>query len=737
MPRIRAPADGVVVGVLRWSIRLSVVAPQRRAQYKRSCGVAGAVAEEHLRKVHGQYGLAVGLLGLLFGCASIEPGRYGVDRVAIEGASAMSGKVLETCLLTYERQSFELPLGISSPSCDEPPFERGRASLRLWRWPWTDWPTFNHAVLERDVERVIRWYRARGYYDARVLRVEVLPQRAVTSPTCDAAHEDCRVTVTVSVEEGEPVRVSEVRWQGTDALSDVLRARLQATSALRLGERFDELDHDATKQAARRVLRESGFAAARVGAEVQVKTQQRTATVTYRIDGGRVHRFGRLSIDGHGELPLAPLEAASGIRSGARYDPRLVEEAQREVQNIGGFSAVTVEEVIDETSGEVHLKLQVTRPEKHELRLGVGVTSGTLRRGEDSATESVPQWDVHLLARYAQNHALNTLGGFRIEERPRLIFNAAFPRAEHPAWGNVLDVRLHQSGLLEARTRWVLGATWDYGPDPFLGFRRSDIVTRLNAKRAFWSRRARLQLGLQQDFYRVPQQDNPTIEGADPPSSYEISFLIQQIVLDWRDRSARPRSGVYLELAANEAPRWAASDWTLFLLRPEVRGYLPLPLDMVLAGRFALARTFITDANPELDDTSQRLGPSVYRLRGGGATSVRGFLPGQLGVGIEGGTHRWELMFEARVPLGSLVELAGLFDAGDVSIGRFRWGHWNASAGLGIRVHSPLGALRLDGALRVLGLQRADGTRPALEEGATIGWLGHPGAIHFTLGESF
>lgn len=690
-----------------------------------------------MRKVHGRHGLAVGLLVLMLGCAGIERGRFGVDQVVVEGAEAMSDEVLETCLLTYERQSFELPLGVSSPSCDKSPFDSSGARLRLWRWPWTDWPTFNHAVLERDVERVIRWYRARGFYEARVVRVLVDPERATTSATCDAEREDCRVTVTLTVDEGKPVRVASVQLRGIGALPEALRAGLKAAPTMAVGDRFDESEHDATKQALLEVLRAAGFAAARIEGEVQVQTQRRAALLNYQIETGPVYRFGRLTIEGQGSLPLAPLEAASGISSGARYDPRLVREAQMEVQIIGGFSAVTVEEVVDATVDEVHLKLHVTRPEKHELRLGIGVTSGTLQRGEDTSTESVPQWDVHLLARYGQNHALNTLGGFRIEDRPRLIFNAAFPRAEHPAMGNVLDLRLHQSGLLEARTQWVLGATWDYGPDPFLGFRRSDIVARLSAKRAFFSRRLRLQLGLQQDFYRVPQRDNSTIAGGDPPSSYDISFLIQQAILDWRDRPARSRSGAYLALTVNEAPRWAASDWTLFMLRPELRGYLPLPLDVVFAGRFALARTFISGASSELDETSQRLGPSVYRLRGGGATSVRGFLPGQLGVGIEGGTHRWELMFEARVPLGSVVELAGLFDAGDVSVERFRWGHWNASAGFGIRIHSPLGALRLDAAMRVLGLQRADGTRPVLEEGAEIGWLGHPGAIHFTLGEAF
>ena len=38
--------------------------------------------------------------------------------------------------------------------------------VELWAWPWTDWPLYDPSVFERDLARIERWYRARGYYDA-------------------------------------------------------------------------------------------------------------------------------------------------------------------------------------------------------------------------------------------------------------------------------------------------------------------------------------------------------------------------------------------------------------------------------------------------------------------------------------------------------------------------------------------------------------------------------------------
>jgi outer membrane translocation and assembly module TamA len=251
------------------------------------------------------------------------------------------------------------------------------------------------------------------------------------------------------------------------------------------------------------------------------------------------------------------------------------------------------------------------------------------------------------------------------------------------------------------------------------------------------ARRLGISFSVQQDLYLVPQADNPTLGDGELPTSYAISFVGQRFVLDLRDSPARTTRGGYVALMLSEAPRWQASDWTLVFIRPQARGYLRLPLDIVLAARLSLAWTLIFDASGELEPTSQRLGPSVYRLRGGGASSVRGFAPGALGAGVDGGIRRWEAMFEARLPLGRSFELAGLLDFGDVSQGGFRFSHLNTSAGFGLRFHSPIGALRLDTAFRVMSLQRTDGSRPAVTEREKMFLIGAPGAVHFTLGEAF
>jgi len=232
--------------------------------------------------------------------------------------------------------------------------------------------------------------------------------------------------------------------------------------------------------------------------------------------------------------------------------------------------------------------------------------------------------------------------------------------------------------------------------------------------------------------------DNVTTDGSPTPSSYRYGFLQQDIKLDLRDQATQPRSGAYFALNSTEALHSVFSDWTSVRLMPDARVYMPLPFSSTLALRLALGALIIFDADSSLDDLSRRLGPSSYRLRGGGANSVRGFLPGELGAGSQGGIRRWESMLEWRLRLGSSLSAVAFVDMGDVNADdSFRFDHLNTSIGLGFRYFTVIGPLRLDAGFRIVDLQRI-GPDDEIEDGAsTFPFTNAPGALHLTIGDSF
>jgi translocation and assembly module TamA len=649
-----------------------------------------------------------------------------------------------------ERSSFGIPLGLSQSECNAPPFDSATPRIELWSWPWTDWPVLNPAVLEVDRQRIERWYRARGFYDARVVQIRHEPPEAgalepeVPAGHCDPQREECTVEITVVIDEGAPLLVGELAIEGLDALPEDARAVVDAAELPQPGERFDELDYDRGKQSLLEQLAEASYAGATVSGEVRLDHARKRARVAYRVTTGAPYRFGEVRVEGNAALPDGPIRAAAAIEPNQPYRQSALREVQQEVYAMGAFSAVEVERELDPSARLVHLRVKVTPLPYDAFRLGVGVTSGALQRTASGQVEPVPQWDVHLLGRYERRHVFGTLGRLRIEDRPRRIFQDDFPKLTDPAWGNVLRVRLNQPGLVEARTDLIFEGHWDYGPDPFLRFTRHDLIQRVAGQRAFLRRLLFGTLALQHDRFIVPD-DQRTSTGAAAPDSYLFTFVEQDVRLDLRDDDVQPRSGAYLGLLASQSVRTPASDWTAYRLLPEVRGYVPLPLHMVLAARFAVGFLFITDANPDLDPTSQELGPTTYRLRGGGAQSNRGFAAGELGAGLEGGLRRWESALELRIRLGESFGVVGFFDMGNVTRdpqlaceddpesesekrGLFCGAY--PSAGFGLRYLTVVGAIRFDVGFRL-------GDVEVEEDDDNLLLFNSPGAMHLTIGEAF
>ena len=691
-----------------------------------------------------QLGLA--LVGLIApACASIEAGRYGLRSLEVEGNRVASDAAITQCMITRERADFELGIGLSEPSCGAPPFDSSPVRLRLWRWPWTEWPSFNRAVFEHDLEGVLRFYRARGHYDAKIVEVRYEPSSLAPSKAAGRCQgDDCRLGITIVVAEGEPTRVESVTIAGLERLPVEAQRAARAAIALQPGHPPDEARHDKSKRDIQRVLYAAGWAGARVSGRVQVDAGRHTARVAYDVEPGPLYHFGRALVEGHGLLPREVIENAANLASGQRFDPDVLLEIQAEVFALGAFSAVEVEQRLDPQSARADVQISVTPLPPDALRVGAGVLSGAARRTDTGEQQSIPQWDVHVFGRYQRRHLLGSLAQLTLEDRPRLIFSAAFPALDSPRLGNVVSASLNQPGWPEARTTSFARSAWDYGPDPYLDFVRSDLYARVGLTRGFLGRKLLGTLALQQDVYTVleqpvvaPPDPDDAGDAATPSSSYRYTYLEEDLRLDARDSRTRPSRGVYLGLNATQAPRWAGSDWTAVRLAPEVRTYVPLPLDIVFAQRLAIASLFVLDAAPGLDPVSFELGPTNYRLRGGGASSNRGFLAGTLGDGIDGGTRRWEASLELRLPIGKSFVLAGFADAGDVSRGGYRFDHPNTTLGYGLRWFSLIGAIRLDVGYRIASWQRADGSN-GIEPGANeLPFSSAPGAVHLTIGDPF
>lgn len=739
----------------------------------------------------------VALAMFMAACATIPKGRYGVARLRLHGVEQMDPFALRACLATRERDELSINLSKDpAPTCGEPPFDARRLHLGLWHWPWAEWPLYDPSVFERDLSRIERWYRARGYYGVRILEVRSSPEAALYGSPSSEDH----VTLDVTLEEGEPVRISNVSIEGADVLDEALgKEVLTLISELSIDARFDESSFDLTRDKIVRLLRDGGYATAEVKGQVVVDPKAQTASIHFVVAPGPVMEFGDVCIEGFEKLPPKLLLQASALRPGRPFSESEIEDARTRIYQLRVVSEVEViAGTLDPKTGasrfedatrqgeflawshtggqaqpadeedstvrvcrlaknaqgrpQVPIEIRVKPAKLYRFGVGAGIQTG-VQDGQYAVT-AAQQWDAHVFAYAEVRNFLGGLRRLRIEERPKAIFLAPFPRLEDSEGqrvvraGNNLSVLLEWPAFLEARTLLRLVAWWDRGPDPYGGkFIRDDFNVGIGPSRGFLKNR----LNATAMLYFNPYIPRFVYGGQGPGASedlhterYNLLFLQQVFEWDTRDDRNSPRRGSYARLELHEAI--PPSDWSYLRVAPEVRHYFALPYGLVLAARAGIGMIAIFNSHAKTPEL-RRLGPRPYRLRGGGPYSVRGVQAGLLGMRNDqagyfpGGTRSWIASLELRIPLGDSFGVATFIDAGDVDGGspteaaRFRFDHPNTTVGAGLRYKTIVGPIRLDVGVLVPGLQGPRKNSDQVDYKDPL--FGFQGAVQIAIGEAF
>lgn len=705
------------------------------------------------------------LLVLASGCKTIPEDAYGIDRIRFSGMEELDQEALRACLASQERDRVTISFGTSADrQCGVPPFDGRRASFDLWKKLRKGWPTLDSAVFERDVQRIERWYQARGYYDAAVISTEFDPpsaagdDRIIVSPGGEAPctreddDEGCKLAISIEVEEGEPVLVQSIRVTGHEGLGSNARQNIEKAVELRTGKPFDEAIYERSKRAIRRQLKEASYACGKVWGRVEIDRDDKEAYVELYVEGGPTCVLGDVTVTGHGKLPADTILAVADLKTGQTYSSAILASAQRAVYALGALASVNVTSTprLDEEeqcTGVVDVNIAVEPGREIRWGIGAGIQSGqitTLTLEQDTRIS-----DVHLFGLFEHR---NFIGGFRrlrIEDRPKIVARDPFFRFGRGfLFGNELRVQYQRPAFLEPRTTSAIQFRHDWGPDPFELFRRHDLQIRGSLSRPFYDGRLLLVGGLNYDTYLTVDRD-PRY-----PASYQVVFLDERVVVDLRDDSRSPRAGFFFQVGSQQSPAKLKRSWQYVRVSPEVRGYAPLPLSSTLAFRFGIGAMFLfsRDRN-RLDLIGQALGPQNYRLRSGGPTTHRGFFGGFLGdpgsvdslnregfdARNDGGLRKWEAGVEWRVPVTQAFATALFMDFGDVNRGEtWRFKYIRAAAGFGFRYQTPVGPIRLDFGFLIPKWQVVGGLPPpnAFNIFRFIRG-GVPGAIHFSIGEAF
>jgi outer membrane protein assembly factor BamA len=648
---------------------------------------------------------------LCFGCSATLPeGKDAVDAVEISGAPPDTADDILKGLATKPTPGF---------------------------WGKREFSTLDEAQLARDIERIERELRRRGYYEARVIATRIIFKK------------ERHVRVELEINSGEPIIIRELKTTGLAELPfEPAQAAVQEIE-IELNDIFDEDLYEAAKQDVADSLANSGYAYARVGGHAKIDLATHRAEVLISATPGRRCVFGDIKVEGLKDLDEQKIRQLVGIKPGTQYSVEQIRIARATLFDLGVFSRAEVTPTLDDSSQDkIPLTVRVEESTFKDVTVGAGARLDLLR--------------LAVVAQGSWTHR-NFFGGLRkftLSTRPGLTFFPTSidylraPTALFPE--NFATARLEQPGFIESRTQGFIEAGYNVYPllyplpkdtdetkyDPreerVIGY--SEITTSVGIERTFFG------TILPTTFSLNVQSNTPfNYQGDDSfPGLEAVLVTYPELVnhIDFRDDPIQPTEGVFVRNSIQVAVPLVSGQVSDLRIHPEIRTFYPLDdnhrvilatragVGMVLANNYGESEGDYKDPNV-VADQHKKLFRAFYS---GGPGSNRGYPyrrigpQGPIGFLIPndidcddpadrdlptcirplGGLTMWEFSTEIRVKTSKEWSFVGFIDASNVSLNalEFKFDAPHISIGPGVRYLSPVGPVRVDVGWRVPGLQK-------------------------------
>lgn len=569
---------------------------------------------------------------------------------------------------------------------------------------------FNEFHWRRDRDRILAFYRQRGYFDAAVVSESIIEDP-----------DEGLVRIRVTIDEGEPTRIRRLEVQGLSQIGTPTQTELLRGLPLRPEAIFTQQDYVTTRNALTDRLKERGHAYATVSGRVFVDATTRSADVYFFADPGPKSRLGPVYILGLDKVHEEQVRTAIPIQQGDPYSPSALQRTQTELYDLGVFGLVTVlpaheardfgledNQERDRLEDVLHQHEVVQQEEAHSdaldlyaedlpaqsnRALGISRILASAQRSAENRTRLNTEVPILIRVQEAKKYSVRVGAGVAVEstrQDARALFNwsarnflGGLRRLDHSnavgyAWapnlfsdptnlGVILSSELNfaQPQFIDRRTHLRLRAS--VARDVREGFSVWNPSFRISLDRPIFDRlvfRFSYNLSYYNFFNVVASLIDPsaTSLGLDFRDEFLLEFLEQTLALDFRNDILNPTSGYRLTLTVQEATRLAFGGDFDFI-KPILSGemYLPFHLGtpMVLAMRSRLGAVYNVGQNSSV--------PVQNRLYSGGTDGMRSFgrrrlslyTPSGEAIPI-GGLTQFEASIEPRFRL--LTNLAGIGD---------------------------------------------------------------------------
>lgn len=565
---------------------------------------------------------------------------------------------------------------------------RIRKVVKTKRRAWFSSGVYTEQVVEEDLERIKGFYRKSGYQDVEVSK------DVVRDPSGKGLY------VLFKVTEGLQHRVGQMAIDGAVLFPE---REIRLVIALKPGAVYNDESLQGDLRAIKQYYGDRGYIHAEVSPDPQLDPATKRVNITYHIIEHELVYVNRVEVQGNLHTKDVVVRRELRIYPGQEFNGAKIRKSIERLNNLGFFEEVNIDtEPVEGKADHEDLEVQVKEAKTGSFSFGGGFSSVDRLVGLIGLEQRNFDW---------RNAPKFTGAGqdlrFSVEVGSvRRYFDLSFTEP------------------------WMFGRPVSFGVDAYnrtrlrsrnlgLGFQQEQRGAGFRLSKEFADV---LLAGLNYQWYRTDISDVVDEASADLKAEQgrnNVSSVGTSVALDKRDNRLDPAKGYYLFTSGDLAGGIFGGDKDFYRVQGGASYYLPHGDRFVLESR---VRTGIVDAysnSPEV--------PIFERFFGGGASTVRGFRERR--VGPVDPSSNDPIGGEATF-VGTVEEVATLikdergraiikgtvfFDVGNVWRRVSEFGEsYKAGAGVGARVNTPIGPVRLDVGFPVSSVEEGESRTPRL-----------------------
>src|SRR5262245_11479356 len=192
--------------------------------------------------------------------------------------------------------------------------------------PWGKKHYFDRSRFDADLKRMKAFYADRGYPDARVTGFDV-----------KLNDKQDQVDLTVTIAEGEPVRVAAIDFTGFDVIPPDHLDAMQKRLPLKVGDPRDRQLVVATHEMAVNELRDHGYPYAKVATNEDDGPNGKEAKLTFAGDAGKLAHVGTIEISGNKSVSDNVIRRQLTFKPGELYRRSVIQDSQRRLYGLELF----------------------------------------------------------------------------------------------------------------------------------------------------------------------------------------------------------------------------------------------------------------------------------------------------------------------------------------------------------------------------------------------------------------